>query len=54
MIFIMWNYYVNFLNRCIMGNFRKLIVWLKVKELAIRIYKVGKIQSLSKDFGLTL
>ena len=35
-----------------MGNFRKLLVWLKAKELAVRIYKLGKIQSLSKDFGL--
>jgi len=35
-----------------MGNFRKLIVWLKAKELAVRIYKLGKTDSLSKDFGL--
>jgi four helix bundle protein len=35
-----------------MGNFRKLLVWLKAKDLAVRIYKLGKIQSLSKDFGL--
>ena len=35
-----------------MGNFRKLLVWIKAKELAVRIYKLGKIQSLSKDFGL--
>ncbi len=35
-----------------MGNFRKLIVWLKAKELAVRIYKLGRIDSLSKDFGL--
>lgn len=35
-----------------MGNFRKLLVWLKAKELAVRIYKLGKIQSLAKDYGL--
>jgi four helix bundle protein len=52
MIFMMWNYNVKFLNRCIMGNFRKLLVWLKAKELAVRIYKLGKIQTLSKDYGL--
>ena len=35
-----------------MGNFRKLIVWIKAKELAVRIYKLGKTDSLSRDFGL--
>jgi four helix bundle protein len=35
-----------------MGNFRKLLVWLKAKDLAVRIYKLCKIQSLSKDYGL--
>ena len=35
-----------------MGNFRKLIVWVKAKELAVKIYKLGKIQPLAKDFGL--
>ena len=35
-----------------MGNFRKLLVWLKAKDLAVRIYKLTKIQNLSKDFGL--
>jgi four helix bundle protein len=35
-----------------MGNFRKLIVWNRAKELAVRIYSISKNQSLSKDFGL--
>jgi four helix bundle protein len=35
-----------------MGNFRKLIVWNKAKELAVKIYDLAKNQSLSKDFGL--
>jgi four helix bundle protein len=35
-----------------MGNFRKLIVWDRAKELAVRIYSISKNQSLSKDFGL--
>ena len=35
-----------------MGNFRKLIVWNKAKELAVKIYDLAKKQSLSKDFGL--
>ena len=35
-----------------MGNFRKLIVWFKAKELAVRIYKLAKVESISKDFGL--
>jgi four helix bundle protein len=52
MIFIMWNYNVKFLNRCIMGNFRKLIVWIKAKEIAVRIYKLGKKDSFSRDFSL--
>jgi four helix bundle protein len=35
-----------------MGNFRKLIVWNKAKELAVKIYDLAKKQSLSRDFGL--
>jgi four helix bundle protein len=35
-----------------MGNFRKLIVWNKGKELAVRTYNLVKRNSLSKDFGL--
>lgn len=35
-----------------MGNFRKLIVWLKAKDLAVKIYDLGKKQSFFKDFGL--
>ena len=34
-----------------MGNFRKLQVWQKSKELAIKIYELVKRQSISKDFG---
>ena len=35
-----------------MGNFRKLIVWNKAKELAVKIYGLAQKQSLSRDFGL--
>lgn len=35
-----------------MGNFRKLIVWQKAKELAVKIYKLTKTQSIAKDYGL--
>ncbi|NLA48125.1 MAG: four helix bundle protein [Bacteroidales bacterium] len=35
-----------------MGNFRKLLVWNKAKELAVKIYDISKKQSLSKDYGL--
>jgi len=35
-----------------MGNFRKLLVWQKSKELAVKIYKLVKTQTLSKDYGL--
>ncbi len=35
-----------------MGNFRKLIVWQKAKDLAVRVYNLGKADSLSRDFGL--
>ena len=35
-----------------MGNFRKLLVWQKAKELAVKIYKLVKTQPISKDFGL--
>lgn len=35
-----------------MGNFRKLLVWQKAKELAINIYKLAKTQPIAKDYGL--
>jgi four helix bundle protein len=35
-----------------MGNFKKLLVWQKAKELAVKIYKLAKTQPISKDFGL--
>jgi four helix bundle protein len=35
-----------------MGNFRKLLVWQRSKELAINIYKLVKAQPFTKDFGL--
>jgi four helix bundle protein len=40
------------LNRCVMGDFRKLLVWQKAKELAINIYKLVKTQPISRDYGL--
>jgi four helix bundle protein len=40
------------LNRCIMGNFKKLRVWQNAKELAVTIYKLTKEKDLSKDYGL--
>jgi four helix bundle protein len=35
-----------------MGNFRKLLVWQKAKDLAVIIYKLAKTQPISRDFGL--
>jgi len=35
-----------------MGNFQKLHVWKIAKDQAVKIYKVIKSTSLSKDFGL--
>jgi four helix bundle protein len=35
-----------------MGNFRKLRVWQIAKELAVKIYKLTSVSTLSKDFGL--
>ena len=35
-----------------MGNFFKLIVWQKAKDLAVRIYKTSQGNRISKDFGL--
>jgi four helix bundle protein len=35
-----------------MGNFQKLRVWQHAKELAIEIYKVTSISTISKDYGL--
>lgn len=40
------------LNRCIMGKFQKLRVWLIAKEIAIKIYRLTQSNNLSKDFGL--
>jgi four helix bundle protein len=34
-----------------MGDFRKLRVWQKAKELAVRIYQLVKKQTISKDYG---
>jgi len=39
------------INRCVMGDFKKLRVWQKAKEIAVRIYQLVKTQSISKDFG---
>jgi len=35
-----------------MGNYFKLIVWQRAKELAVNIYKLTQGKSISKDFGL--
>lgn len=34
-----------------MGNFQKLQVWQKAKELAVMIYKLVTKDSISKDYG---
>jgi four helix bundle protein len=34
-----------------MGDFRKLLVWQKAKELAVKIYQLVKKQTISKDYG---
>ena len=34
-----------------MGNFRKLQVWLKAKDLAVKVYQLTKNESIAKDFG---
>lgn len=35
-----------------MGNFQKLIVWQKARELAVKIYKLTQTPPFLKDFGL--
>jgi four helix bundle protein len=35
-----------------MGNFKKLIVWQKAKDLAVKIYKLTDSREFIKDFGL--
>jgi len=35
-----------------MGNFRKLHVWQIAKDLAVKIYNLSSVSTLSKDFGL--
>jgi four helix bundle protein len=35
-----------------MGNFKKLLVWLKAKDLAVRVYKMTNSGLFIKDFGL--
>ena len=39
-------------KRCIMGNFKDLKVWIKSKDLAVKIYKVTDEGLFNKDFGL--
>jgi four helix bundle protein len=34
-----------------MGNFFKLIVWQRARELAVNIYKLTQGKSISRDFG---
>jgi four helix bundle protein len=40
------------LTRCIMGNFKKLRVWQKAKDLAVRIYKLTDQGHFNTDFSL--
>jgi four helix bundle protein len=35
-----------------MGNFRKLNVWQRAKDLAVNVYKLTDSGQLNKDFGL--
>lgn len=35
-----------------MGNFFKLIVWQKAKDLTVKIYKLTRENPISKDYGL--
>jgi four helix bundle protein len=35
-----------------MGNFKKLLVWQRSKDLAVKIYKLTDSGSFIKDFGL--
>ena len=35
-----------------MGNFSKLIVWQRAKDLAVKIYKLTQHDPFSRDFGL--
>jgi len=35
-----------------MGNFKKLNVWLKAKDLAVKVYKMTNSSHFIKDFGL--
>jgi four helix bundle protein len=35
-----------------MGNFRKLLVWQKSKDLVVKIYQIVKTNPISKDYGL--
>lgn len=34
-----------------MGDFKKLRVWQKAKDLAVKIYQLVKKQTISKDYG---
>jgi four helix bundle protein len=34
-----------------MGNFQKLIVWQKARDLAVNIYKLTQEKIISKDYG---
>jgi len=35
-----------------MGNFKKLLVWLKAKDLAVKVYKITNSSPFIKDHGL--
>jgi four helix bundle protein len=34
-----------------MGNFQKLQVWQKAKDLAVKVYQITKTKAISKDYG---
>jgi hypothetical protein len=41
-----------FLKRCKMGDFKKLLVWQKAKNLAVNVYKLTDSGLYFRDFGL--
>lgn len=35
-----------------MGNFKELKVWLKAKNLAVKVYKITELSGINKDFSM--
>jgi four helix bundle protein len=35
-----------------MGNFKKLLVWLKAKDLSVQVYKITNLSPFVEDYGL--